>query len=145
MWWKFSLSIACSPLTCLQHIFCSTGLQKLRAWTKQSLREKPFATAKGKFWTLTPNFIPLEKIYTKLNLVQKQRGTAEMKRIALSDITQLFSEKFLHQNHSECTRMLVTGKPQNDVLMAYDTEHGNTFLWMLCTFQVQEVLESPHL
>ncbi len=85
---------------------------ELQTWTKQSMREKPFATAKGKIWTLTPNYIPLEKIYTSLNLIQKERGTASVMKTPLSDITQLFNEDILWQSPSDCTRILVTGKCQ---------------------------------
>ncbi len=88
---------------------CFEGLKKLQAWTKQSLSEKPFATAKGKIWTLTPDHIPLKKIHTKLSLVQKERETDEVNRVPLSDITQLFSEETLQRCPSECTRILVTG------------------------------------
>ncbi len=87
-----------------------TGLNQIQRWTRQSLREKPFATAKGKIWTLTPNYIPLEKIYTSLSLIQKERKTASVKRVPLPDITQLFSNEILQGSPPDSKRILVTGK-----------------------------------
>ncbi len=83
---------------------------QLQTWTKQSLREKPFATTKGKIWTSSPNYIPLENIYTSLSLINKKRGTASLMKTPLSDITQLFNEEILQRSPSDCTRIMVTGK-----------------------------------
>ncbi len=74
--------------------FFQTGwesIQKIQEWTRQSLREKPFSTAKGKIWTMTPSHIPLGKIYTQLNLLQKMRGICNIKTAPLSDVSQLFN------------------------------------------------------
>ncbi len=77
------------------------------------MTEKPFATAKGKIWTLTPNYISLEDIYTKLSLVQKERKTDQVKRVPLADITHLFDRKTISKTTSGCTRILVTGNFQD--------------------------------
>ncbi len=90
---------------------------ELQTWTKQSMKQKPFSTAKGKPWTLTPNYVPLETIYTSLNLIQKERGTGFLKKHSLSDITQLLDKEILQKSSSDCTRILVTGKELYCVLL----------------------------
>ncbi len=83
-----------------------TGRAQIIQWTKESLREKPFSTAKGKIWTMTPSFIPLENIYTQLNLLQKERGISDVKKVPLSGISQLFQSDLIN---SASSRILVTG------------------------------------
>lgn len=74
----------------------------------ESLREKPFSTAKGKIWTETPSSIPLEKIFTKLSWVKLHRETYEVEKEDIFDITQLLSEHQLRE--SSPVRILVEGK-----------------------------------
>ena len=71
------------------------GLQEIIQYTKQSLREKPFSTAKGKIWTETPSSIPLEKIYTKLKWLKKDTNGEIVETVEISDITELLSAKQL--------------------------------------------------
>ena len=68
------------------------GLKQIQDWTKESLREKPFSTAKGKIWTETPSSIPLEKIFTKLRWVRKEREISSVKILDLEDITHFWNE-----------------------------------------------------
>ncbi len=82
------------------------GMKDIQEWTRQSLREKPFSTAKGKIWTLTPSHIPLETIYTQLNLVQKERDIDLVAKEQLSDVSQLFDHKVMNM---AAARILVTG------------------------------------
>ena len=49
------------------------GIKQIQKWTKQSLLEKPFNTAKGKIWTENPSDTPLDEIYTKLRLVKENK------------------------------------------------------------------------
>ena len=84
------------------------GLAEIQTWTKESLKEKPFCTAKGKIWTETPSSIPLDKIYTKLRWVTKSRETYGVQTEELSDITQLLSEQQLEDSGS--FRILVQGE-----------------------------------
>ena len=70
------------------------------------MREKPFSTVKGKIWTETPNSIPLEKIFTKLCWVKKNRETFGVVNEELSDITELLSEQ---QGIDGPVRILVQG------------------------------------
>ena len=80
------------------------GLQTIRKWTKESLLEKPFCTAKGKIWTETPSDIPLDEIYTKLRVVKKVRNIDTVEATALEDLTQLFN-----QENNGPVRILATG------------------------------------
>ena len=84
------------------------GLRQLQEWTKESLKEKPFSTAKGKIWTLTPSSIPLHKIYTKLRWMEIDRKTHEVTYVDLPDITKLLSNPKLKGKGP--VRILVTGK-----------------------------------
>ena len=68
------------------------GAHQIQDWTKESLREKPFSTVKGKIWTETPSSIPLDKIFTKLQWVKKNRETYGTETEELDDITQILSE-----------------------------------------------------
>ena len=70
-----------------------SGLQTIRKWTKESLLEKPFSTAKGKIWTENPSDTPLDDIYTKLRLVKKTRSKDRIKIEELSEFTQLLSQE----------------------------------------------------
>ena len=88
--------------------FFFTGLAKIRSWTKQSLREKPFSTAKGKIWTETPDDIPLKEIFTKLCWVKNCRKTYGVECEELSDITELLNEQQLGQTGP--VRIVVEGK-----------------------------------
>ena len=62
-----------------------SGLQTIRKWTKESLLEKPFCTAKGKIWTEDPSDTPLDEVYTKLRLLGKIRTKDTVKTEELSD------------------------------------------------------------
>ncbi len=84
-----------------------TGLKNIQEWTKRSLQQKPFATAKGKIWTLTPSYMALEQIYTQLSLVRKKRGIGVINKLPLGHITQLFSEETTDE---PCSRILITGR-----------------------------------
>ena len=84
------------------------GLKQLQEWTKQSLKEKPFSTAKGKIWTETPSNIPLEKIFTKLRWVEIDRKTHKVTYVNLPDITKLLSNPKLEGKGP--VRILVIGK-----------------------------------
>ena len=83
--------------------YFDVGASRIRDWTKESLREKPFSTVKGKIWTETPSSIPLDKIFTKLQWVKKNRETygTEMEETygtemeELDDITQILSDEKL--------------------------------------------------
>ena len=81
-----------------------SGLQAIRKWTKESLLEKPFSTAKGKIWTETPSNTPLDEIYTKLCLLKKTRSKDTVKTEELSEFTQL-----LIQENDGPVRILATG------------------------------------
>ena len=84
------------------------GLQQLQTWTKESLKEKPFSTTKGKIWTETPNSIPLEKIFTRLRVVKKHKETFGVRTEELSGITQLLGEPEYGQ--SIPVRIIAKGK-----------------------------------
>ena len=84
------------------------GLRQLQEWTKESLKEKPFSTAKGKIWRLTPSNIPLHKIFTKLRWVEVDRKTHKVTYMNLPDITKLLSNPKLKGKGP--VRILVTGK-----------------------------------
>ena len=84
------------------------GLEEIQEWTKESLMEKPFCTAKGKIWTETPSSIPIDKIYTKLKWVTKSRETYGVQTEELSDITELLSGQQAEGNRS--FRILVQGE-----------------------------------
>ena len=84
------------------------GLKQLQEWTKESLKEKPFSTAKGKIWTLTPSSIPLHKIFMKLRWVEIDRKTHKVTYVNLPDITKLLSNPKLKGKGP--VRILVTGK-----------------------------------
>ena len=84
-----------------------TGLKQIRKWTKESLKEKPFSTAKGKVWTETPSSIPLDKIYTNLKWVKKGRETYGVQTQEFEDITKLLD---LEQAEDDAARIGVTGK-----------------------------------
>ena len=86
----------------------TSGLSEIQAWTKESLKEKPFSTAKGKIWTETQSSIPLDKIYTKLRWVTLSRETYGVQTEELSDITELLSEQQLEDSGS--FRILVQGE-----------------------------------
>ena len=77
-------------------------------WTKESLKEKPFSTAKGKIWTETPSSIPLDKIYTKLRWVTKSRETYGVQTDELPDVIQLLTQPEIEDNGS--FRILVQGE-----------------------------------
>ena len=81
-----------------------SGLQTIKEWTKESLLEKPFCTAKGKIWTETPSDTPLDEIYTNLRLVKKTRSKDTVKTEELSEFTQLLS-----QENDGPVRILATG------------------------------------
>ena len=68
-----------------------SGLKQIQTWTKESLREKPFCTAKGKVWTEMPSNIPLEKIFTKLRWVRKIRDISFISLQDLEDISDLWN------------------------------------------------------
>ena len=53
------------------------------------MKEKPFSTAKSIIWTETPGSIPLEEIYTKPRVVQKQRKMRSIETVELKDVNQL--------------------------------------------------------
>ena len=84
------------------------GLEEIQMLTKQSLREKPFSTAKGKIWTETPSSIPLEDIYTKLRWVKKHRRTFGLVFEELTDVTKLLNEHQL--GYCGPVRVLAVGK-----------------------------------
>ena len=63
---------------------------------------------KGKIWTETPSSIPLDKIFTKLQWVKKNRETYGTETEELDDITQILSEGQLGTNGT--VRILVEGK-----------------------------------
>ena len=85
------------------------GLQQLQTWTKESLKEKPFSTAKGKIWTETPSSIPLEKIYTRLRVVRKHKETFDVRTEELSSITQLLGDNEIGQ----CGPVRIVAKGKN--------------------------------
>ena len=90
-------------------MLCSLiGLRQLKEWTKQSLREKPFSTAKGKIWTENPSSIPLKEIFTKLTWVKTCRKTHGLEALPLCDITQLLNDEQLGVNGA--VRILVVGE-----------------------------------
>ena len=68
-----------------------TGHSQIREWTRESLLDKTFTTVKGKIWLeKTSNSIPLDKMYTKLSLVKKQREFDDKTTTEpLSDISQV--------------------------------------------------------
>ena len=74
-----------------QAFFHLVGIRQLQEWTKESLKEKPFSTAKGNIWTETPKSIPLAKIFTKLRWVEIDRKTHRVTYVNLPDITKLLS------------------------------------------------------
>ncbi len=103
----------------------SSGLAQIQEWTRQSLREKPFSTAKGKIWTMSPNFIPLEKIFL-IFLLQKDRGISDVRKVPLSDVSQLFSQDLAM---SACERILVTGIDEIYLALVYKcTKTGNVYI-----------------
>ena len=81
-----------------------TGERQLQEWIKQSLRDIPFSTVKGKLWTRTQSSIPLKKIYTKLNWVHKDTLLFD---IELFDITEIFEDQEFTEKSS--IRILVQG------------------------------------
>ena len=66
------------------------GIRDIKQWTRESLTEKPFSTAKSKIWTETPNSIPLGEIYTKPCVVKKERKIDKVQPVDMVDITQIF-------------------------------------------------------
>ena len=99
-----------------------SGLQTIRKWTKQSLLEKPFCTAKGKIWTEDPSDTPLDEIYTKLRLMRKIRTKDTVKTEELLEFTQL-----LNQENEGPVRILATGK-----LVTYLLSFSCGPLWFCC-------------
>ena len=91
-----------------RNYYIYVGAHQIQHWTKESLREKPFSTVKGKIWTETPSSIPLDKIFTKLQWVKKNRETYGIEREKLDDITQILSGGQLGTNGT--VRILVEGK-----------------------------------
>ena len=93
-----------SPLT--KFIF-ETGREQIQQWTKESLQEKPFCTIKGKMWTDIPDNIPLEKIYTELQLMEKNEQPSGVKKTELSNVAELLGKENLIQ--SGPVRIGITG------------------------------------
>ena len=94
-------------------LILNKGVKEIKEWTKESLRAKPFSTAKGKLWTETPSSIPLEKIYTKLSWLKKRKEEHVIVKEELSDITELLGDQQLKQQHLEekgAVRIGVKGK-----------------------------------
>ena len=77
------------------------GTEEIKKWTKESLRAKPFSTAKGKIWTETPSSIPLKKIYTKLSWLKKRKEDQVVVKEELLDINELLGEQQLQQQNLE--------------------------------------------
>ena len=94
-----------------------SGLAEIKESTKQSLREKPFSTAKGKIWTETPIDIPLKAIFTKLCWVKNCRTTHGKECEELSGITELLNEQQLGQTGP--VRIVVEGKVSSKKLFSF--------------------------
>ena len=88
-------------------------MQEIKEWTKESLREKPFSTAKGKIWTETPSSILLQKIFTKLCWVKLNRLTYEVGMEEMSDVTHLLSEQ--HHGENRPKRILIEGEVSKSI------------------------------
>ena len=78
--------------TKLSFLSTKTGIQDIKRWTRESLKERPFSTAKCKIWTETPSSIPLEEIYTKPRVVQKQRTVCNVTTEELKDVSEILGK-----------------------------------------------------
>ena len=97
----------CEQAFKLKH-YVYVGASQIRTWTKESLREKPFSTVKGKIWTETPSSFHFDRMFTRLQWVKKKRETYGIETEELDDITQILSEEKLGTNGTK--RILVEGK-----------------------------------
>ena len=79
----------------------TTGLENIKNWAKQSVKEEPFSTVQSKIWTETPSIIPIEKIYTRLSWLKKSQKGQTWNKEELSDITELLNEQQLKQQGLE--------------------------------------------
>ena len=96
-------------------------MREIKEWTKESLREKPFSTAKGKIWTEKPSNIPLQKIFTKLCWVKLNRLTYEVGMEEMSDVTHLLNEQ--HHGENRPKRILIEGEvSKSNSVHKYDCE-----------------------
>ena len=78
--------------------------------TQQSFLTPPFDQSVGKDWTDTPGHTKLMKIFTELDLTQKNReqDVHDVDKKRLDNILQLFSDENLGK--STPVRILVTGQ-----------------------------------
>ena len=105
------------------------GVQKLQEWTKQSLRDKPFSTLKGKIWTETPSTVSFQKIYTKLSYAKKSREPYGPVAENLGDITEILEEQEFNQLSS--IRILIQGKLNSSYVILVYFSHIFYFLTLL--------------
>ena len=93
------------------------GIAALQAWTRESLKTRPFCLAIGKDWTLRPSKIDLREIHTELCWARKHRKVYEVKEEKLKDITELLNDKQLRPDGP--VRILVQGKKPIMILTKY--------------------------